>query len=415
MTRHPSRRSFLGKLAAGSVLVSAVESARTSARTDEAYWELVRRQFPFSEEKVPLNAANLAPSPRVVSDQVNRLTQDIDVDCSFNNRAKFHRMREETRAKVAAHLGVSVDEIALVRNTSEANNTINNGIALQPGEEIVLWDQNHPTNNVAWDVRAARFGFKVKKVNTSGCQGSTEQLLEAFSEAISSRTQVLAITHLSNTTGVRLPVKQLCRAAHEKGIYVHVDGAQTWGALNVNLRELECDSYSASAHKWLVGPKEVGVLFIKAARVREVWPNVVAPGWGDDEEPDVVGARKFESLGQRDDAALAAVDTAVDFHRLIGTENVEKRVCELAAFLKEGLKDQGFELVTPEATELSGGVCIVKVPTESRKEIVDRLYLDHGVAVAPTGGLRICPHIYNTKSHIERTLEGLRDLRSLIA
>jgi selenocysteine lyase/cysteine desulfurase len=323
-------------------------------------------------------------------------------------------MREETRAGVAAHLGVSADEIALVRNTSEANNTINNGLALQPGDEIVLWDQNHPTNNVAWDVRAARFGFEVKKVSTSGCQESTEQLVEAFSEAISNRTKVLAITHLSNTTGVRLPVRQLCRAAHEKGVYVHVDGAQTWGALNVNLRELGCDSYGASAHKWLVGPKEVGILFIKANRVREVWPNVVAPGWGDDEEPDVIGARKFESLGQRDDAALAAVDTAVDFHQMIGTENVEKRVVKLAEYLKQGLIDLGLELVTPKPTELSGGVCIVKVPGENKAELIDRLYLEHGLAVAPTGGLRICPHIYNTLSHIDRALAAVKVLRSLL-
>jgi selenocysteine lyase/cysteine desulfurase len=252
-------------------------------------------------------------------------------------------------------------------------------------------------------------------VDTSNCQGSTEELVDAFSGALSSRTKVLAITHLSNTTGVRLPVKQLCKVAHNKGVFVHVDGAQTWGALNVNLKQLDCDSYGASAHKWLVGPKEVGVLFIKTARIREIWPNVVAPGWGTDEEPDVKGARKFESLGQRDDAALAAIDTAVEFHQVIGPEEVEKRVIELAAFLKQGLRDLDLELVTPEGTELSGGVCVVRVPSGNKKELVDRLYLDYGLAVASTGGLRICPHIYNTRNHIERAIEGVKNLRQLIA
>jgi len=115
----------------------------------------------------------------------------------------------------------------------------------------------------------------------------------------------------------------LCRVAHEKGIFVHVDGAQTWGALKVDLRELGCDSYSASSHKWLLGPKEVGILYLRRDRIPDVWPNVVAPGWGNDVEPDPIGARKFESLGQRDDAALAAVGTTVDWHKEIGHERIE--------------------------------------------------------------------------------------------
>jgi selenocysteine lyase/cysteine desulfurase len=342
------------------------------------------------------------------------MTLDIDEDCSFHNRAKFQKLREETRAKVASHLGTSSEEIALVRNTSEANNTINNGLSLRPGDEVVIWDQNHPTNNVAWDVRAARFGFNVVRVSTPIVPLGDAQLVETFASAFNSRTKVLAITHLSNTSGVRLPVSALCEIARQRDIFVHVDGAQTWGALEVNLREMGCDSYSASSHKWLVGPKEVGILFVKASRIEEVWPNVVAPGWGGDEEPDVAGARKFESLGQRDDAAIVAVGKALDFQGLIGPAQIEKRVLELSSLLKEGLKELGLELVTPLEPELSGGVCVVKVQAEKRQEIVDRLYYDHGIAVAPTGGLRICPHIYNTMAHIKRTLESVKVLRGLI-
>jgi len=409
----------LGGLAASSFLspnlARGAESTVDSTRAGKtAYWELVRQQFPFPEESVPLNAANLTPSLRTVSEQVGTLTRDINRDCSFNNRAKFRRFLEGTRGKVASHLNVSADEIALVRNTSEANNAINNGLSLRPGDEIVIWDQNHPTNNVAWDVRAARFGFKVNRVTTPDPPLEAAQLIDAFSTALTTRTRVLAITHLSNTSGTLLPVRELCEIAARRDIFVHVDGAQTWGALDVDLEALGCDSYSASAHKWLVGPKEVGILYVKAARVSEVWPNVVAPGWGDDEEPDVIGARKFESLGQRNDAALSAVGTAVDFHQFIGSKRIEERVVELASALKSGIKDLNLDLVTPESPNLSGGVCIVKAPSQNRKELVDRLYLDYGIAVASTGGLRVCPHIYNTMGHIERTLEAVKALRSLI-
>ncbi len=333
MTEPTSRRSFL-RQAGRATLVPAVAASlgelssllASTVSEGEEYWQTVRRQFAFTDEKVPMNAANLCPSPRIVAEQVAELTRDIDADCSFQNRAKFADLLETSRQKVAQHLGVTADEIALVRNTSEANNTINNGLALEPGDEVVLWDQNHPTNNVAWDVRAARFGLRVQRVATPAEPVDEGQLIAVFTGAFNPRTRALALTHVSNVSGLRLPVREICEAAHRRGIFVHVDGAQSWGALEVNLRELDCDSYSASAHKWFVGPKEVGLLYVRKNRIAEVWPNVVAPGWGNAVQPEVKGARKFESLGQRDDAALAAIATAVDFHFAIGPRRVEARL-----------------------------------------------------------------------------------------
>jgi selenocysteine lyase/cysteine desulfurase len=352
----------------------------------------------------------MCPSPRAVADEVANLTNDIDADCSFQNRAKFADLLETSRQKVAQHLGVSADEIALVRNTSEANNTINNGLALQPGDEVVVWDQNHPTNNVAWDVRAARFGLKVRRVATPAEPTDAGQLLRTFTDAFGPRTRVLAVTHISNVSGVRLPVRDLCEAAHRRGIFVHVDGAQSWGALSVNLRDLGCDSYSASAHKWFVGPKEVGVLFVRQERIAEVWPSVVAPGWGNRVEPAVKGARKFESLGQRDDAALAAIATAVDVHLTIGPARIEARVYELAGALKAGLKEAGVGLISPLDPALSAGVCVARIPQGRTNEVYTKLYTEHGIAGAGTGGLRLCPHVYNTREHVERAVRGVKTL-----
>ena len=143
MVRQVSRRSFLLKVGGGAALVPAVAASLAhssprppAASPDESYWQMIRRQFAFSEEKISLNAANLCPSPRVVAERVAELTRDIDVDCSFNNRAKFRQLKEDARSGLADQLGVTADEIALVRNTSEGNNTVNNGLALQPGDEV---------------------------------------------------------------------------------------------------------------------------------------------------------------------------------------------------------------------------------------------------------------------------------------
>ena len=377
----------------------------------DAFWEEIRRQFSFREERVPMNAANLCPSPRVVAERVYALTRDIDQDCSSQNRRKFGDLLEASRAKVAGALGVTADEVALVRNTSEANNIINNGLPLKTGDEVVVWDQNHPTNNVAWDVRAARFGLTVTRVATPVHPTGADELVGVFERALTPRTRVLALTHASNVSGIRLPVADLCEVAHRRGIHVHVDGAQSWGVLDVDLATLGCDSFSASSHKWFVGPKEVGLLYVKAEHIAGIWPSVVAPSWGSQVAPRPVGARKFESMGQRDDAALAAIGTTVDFHARVGAARIEARVTELATRLKDGLRDAGYALVTPEAPALSAGVCIAAVEG-NRGALVNALYEEHGIAGAATGGLRLCPHLFNTVEHIDRAVRGARVLQA---
>jgi isopenicillin-N epimerase len=374
----------------------------------ESFWRLVKEQFTIKPKLIMLNAANLCPSPHMVRDKVSRLTDDLDSDVSFQNRAKFDLLREESRRKLAAFTGASEDEIAIVRNTSEANNLIVNGLELKPDDEVVIFDQNHPTNSVAWDVRAARIGFKVKRVTLQNPPESVDQIVKAFRTAISTKTKALALTDVSNTTGVRLPTKQLCRMAREGSIYTHVDGAQTFGAVSLNLREIGCDSYSGSAHKWFLGPKEAGLLYIRQDRVAEVWPSVVGVGWGNKVDTTAKGARKFETLGQRDDAAVSAMGTAVDFLNLIGLARIEARIRELAVALKEGVrKIPGVRLLTSADPALSAGVCVFRLDGIDNQKVYEALYARHGIAGAPTGGVRFCPHIYNTLEEIERTVSAL--------
>ena len=192
-----------------------------------------------------------------------------------------------------------------------------------------------------------------------------------------------------------------------------IDGAQTWGALDVDLEALGCDAYTASAHKWLCGPKEAGVLFVRRDRINAIQAHTVAFGWSGEHASGDRGARKFETLGQRDDPCLASIAVAVDFHLAIGRARIESRVRELASALKDGLDEAGLPLLTPLAPELSGGVCTVSVPPEKRRALVFELDA-LGVAGSPAGGLRLCPHLYNTKAHVERTVEAVASLSTMI-
>jgi selenocysteine lyase/cysteine desulfurase len=420
--RTPNRRDFLRRAAtgtAGLAVLPNVHIERLAERplelpirpntADEAYWRTVKAQFIVRDGFIMMNAANLCPAPRAVVDAVGAAMRDLDADVSFQNRDKFNKMWIDTRGRLAKYLGAGDDEVAIVRNTSEANNIVVGGVPLKAGDDVLLFDENHPTNNVAWDVQAARYGFSVRRVKVDGATADTESIVAAFRAALLPNTRVLSITDVSSSTGIRLPSAELCAMARERGIWAHVDGAQTMGALRRDMRLIGCDTYSASAHKWFMGPKEAGVLFVRKDRCAELWPGVVGVGWGNAPATQLPGARKFETLGQRNDATVAGLVAALDFHERVGAERIETRVLELATALHEGLRTmRGAQMVTPTRADMRAGVCIVRFDGREMRPIHEALYKEHRIATAPTGGLRFSPHIYNTMQDVDGALRAVR-------
>ena len=418
---HPDRRLFLGHaLSAGALLAatpSVVAAERTalpprndSARPDEAYWNMVKDSFPLASGLVLMNSANLCPSPFVVQDAVFAWTRDVDSDASFQNRAKFGALREASREAIARHIGADADEVAITRNTSEGNNTVAAGLDLGSGDEVLIWDQNHPTNATSWEERAAVGGFAVRRVSTPDAPESADVLIDAVRDALTDRTRVLAFSHISNQTGVRMPAAELCEIARSRGILTLLDGAQSFGAVKVDMHAIGCDFYTGSSHKWLMGPKEAGVLYVRADAIDRLRANDVGVGWSRALEG---GARKFESLGQRDDGAVAAMATTIQFHERIGAEVIEARLLEITGVLKAGLRERfpAVELRTPLAEATSSGVVVFVVPGADMGAAYQDLYNTHHVAAAGMGGgIRLSPHVYNTLADTEYVLEALGDL-----
>lgn len=408
----PTRREFFRTAAVLPSSWIAFQAALRAAEPDESYWRLVKRQFPLDDNIIYLNAANVCPASRPVMDRYLYLLRDFHANPSFQNREKYLAMRASVREKVAHLLRISADEVALIRNTSEGNNIIVNGVDLKPGDEVVITDHNHPSNNDSWKVRARRDGFIVKSVAVPVPATSTGELIAAFDKALTPRTRVVTFSHLTNTTGVLYPVREIVNLARGRGIFVHVDGAQTFGALDVNLAAIGCDSYSASAHKWLMGPLEAGILCVRSDRIPQIWPSIVASGWAD----DLKGARRFEVLGQRDDPRLAALEAAIDFVGLIGIARIEARIRGLAARAQRQLREiPGVQLKTSPEPQLSAGVIRFRLPKMQTQQAYDVLWQRHRLAIALTTsgdaeGLRFSSHVYNLPGEIDRAVAAVREL-----
>ncbi len=334
-----SRRQFfhrlpaLGALPASWVSFAGALAAPATTPNSENYWRLVKRQFPLESRLIYLNAANVCPASRPVLDRHLEFLRDFHANPSFQNRDKYQPMYESLRAKLAAMLRSGPDEIAITRNTSEGSNVVVKGIDLKAGDEILITDHNHPSNNDSWKIRARREGLVVKSVPVKIPAASKDDLIAGFERMITPRTKVVAFTHVTSTTGILYPAREIAELARKRNIWVHLDGAQSFGALDVDLQAIGCDSYSGSAHKWMMGPLEAGVLYVRAERLPQLWPSIVTAGWAD----NLKGARKLEVLGQRDDPRIAAFEASVDFLNLIGMKNVEARTRALAAQVKKQL------------------------------------------------------------------------------
>ncbi len=406
-----TRRAFFQAAAAVPVTRNAFAAALKASPAD-SYWQMVKRNFPLEENLIYLNAANVCPASRPVMDRHFEYLRDFHSNPSFQNRDKYLAMRESLRGKVAKLLRVSADEIAVTRNTSEGSNLIVRGVDLKSGDEVIITDHNRPSNNDSWKVRARRDGFVVKSLPTPVPARSADELVSAIEKAITPRTKVIAVTHLTSTTGVLYPAKEIAALARKHDIYMHLDGAQTFGALDVNLHEIGCDSYSTSAHKWLMGPLEAGLLYIRAERIPQIWPSIVTAGWSD----HLKGARKFEVFGQRDDPRVVALEASIDFVDLIGAAAIEARMRALASRAKSQLREiPAIELKTNIEPELSGGVIKFRIKGVQTAEAYKKLWDRQRISIASTNsgdseGLRVSPHIYNSMEEIDRAIAAVREL-----
>jgi selenocysteine lyase/cysteine desulfurase len=414
MTHDLNRRRFAQLLTFGAagVLARSAEASRlwqdAAAPRDERFWQSVRAQFLMPPGFAVLNAANLCPSPARVIDVVAGSTRSVEQDPSPQNRQRTREGREAARRRIAEALRVTPEEVVITRNTSEANNFVSSGVDLKAGDEVLILADNHPSNHAAWREKARRFGFTVRAIDVVSPHPGPEYYIDAFTRAMTPATRVVALTHVTASVGDVMPAREICRAARERGILSLVDGAQSFGVLDVDLSDVQPDFYTGSAHKWPCGPKETGVLYVNARSHGTISPSVVSL------YPGAVGvSRTLEAFGQRDEPAIMGFGDALAFQATIGRRAIEDRARDLTAMLTDGLKRiDGVKVWTHVARERSAAIVSFQPAGLDVRKLHDALYRQDRVVCATRGGsdrpgLRFSPHFYNTHLEIEQALNAV--------
>jgi isopenicillin-N epimerase len=323
---------------------------------------------------------------------------------------------ETIRLRMAAEFGCDPEEMALTRGASEALQIAQNGIDLKAGDEVVTTEQDYPRMLTTWDQRMRREGIKVTRFQFP-VPTTQDDLYQRFEKAITPRTKVFHFTHITNLTAQLFPVKRLSRLARSKGIVTIVDGAHALGHFPFKLRDLECDAYGVSLHKWLLAPIGNGCLYVRREMIPRFWPLQAAP---EQQDNDI---RKFEAIGTHPWAIRAALGEALAFHQAIGAERKAARLRYLTLRWANALKVQPRIKILTDLSEpaQAWGVAAVYIDGIDVRDLAKFLMDKYRIIVVPLVGgappnsvfdyqaIRVSPNVYTTLEEVDTFVVAMED------
>jgi len=369
---------------------------------DEDFWLGIQQAFTLDRTLINLNNGGVSPSPRVVQEAMRRYLE-------YSNTAPVYTMWqvlepeiESVRRRLAASFGCDPEEMAITRNASEALEIVQLGLPLERGDEVLTTTQDYPRMLTTWHQRERREGIVVKEINFPVPPPSQDDLGDRIERAITPKTRVIHVCHITNLTGQIFPVKRICQLGRARGIEVIVDGAHAYAHFPFTRDELDCDYYGTSLHKWLLAPHGTGFLYVRKAKIERVWPMMAAP-------PEMnANVRKFEEIGTHPAANHNAIAEALTFHEGIGPERKAARLRYLfQRWAKRLEKLPKVKILTPYDPAQSCGLASVAVEGVDVNKLVASLWDKYRIIVTPIvhkefSCVRVTPNVYTTAAEIDR-------------
>lgn len=420
-----SRRNFIAGLAgAGAALPVLSERAAAQlfkaetlagSRTpvelanDESYWSEIQRAFDSDRTMINLNNGGISPTPSHVLEQMIRDLRFVnELPVEHNWRVLEPRM-ESTRRELAKEFGCETEEMAITRNASEGLETMILGIDLQRGDEVIITNQNYGRMITTWQQRERREGIVLKQVSFPVPLLDPKVLLRNIEAAITPRTKVIELTHITNLTGQILPIRDVVRMARPRGIEVFVDGAHAFAHFPFTRDELECDYYATSLHKWMHAPIGSGFLYVRKEKIAKLWPLM-----GSDVSR-IANVRKYEEIGTHPQANFNAVSVAITFHRGIGADRKIARLRYLRDRWAKALLAESprVHVLTELGPDKAGAICLFNVDGLDSGKLGTWMYNNYRIVNTPIGhpefnGIRITPSIYTSIDEIDTFVDAVK-------
>ena len=394
-------------LAAGRAAGDATPGA---VAEDEAYWREIQSAFTLDRTILNLNNGGVCPSPRVVHEALKRY---LDIS---NQAPVYHMWQvlepniESVRRALAKEAGCDPEELAITRNASEALQIAELGIDLERGDEVLTTNQDYGRMLDTWDQRARREGITVNKISFPVPPESQDDLVERFKRAITPRTKVLHVSHITNLTGHIFPVRPICDMARARGITTIVDGAHAFAHFPFALRDLNCDYYGTSLHKWLLAPIGTGFLYVRRDRIKQTWPMQPAAASRADD------IRKFEEIGTHPAANHNAIAEALVFHQGIGIDRRMARMVYLRNRWMDQIRDNPrMRIYTSPRPGEAGAIGTAQIVGMKPGDVTAKLWEKWRIIATPIvhpefEGVRVTPNVYTTLEEVDTFADAMKTL-----
>jgi isopenicillin-N epimerase len=402
------KTDWLARVASASA--AAADRTPADLAADESYWREIQQAFTLDRTILNFNNGYTCPSPRVVHEALKRY---LDI----SNQAPIHYMWnqmepnvETVRRNLAAEVGCDPEELAITRNASEALQIAQLGLELNAGDEVVTTNQDYGRMLDTWDQRVRRDKIVVHKISFPVPTTNLAELTDRITRAITPKTKVIHICHITNLTGQLFPVRDIARMARARGIQTIVDGAHAFAHFPFKMSELECDYYGCSLHKWLLAPVGTGFLYVRRQNIAGLWPLTPAAAAKSD------NIRKFEEVGTHPAANHNAIAEALAFHQAIGTERKAARLRYLNdRWAKRVDKLPGVKILNSREPNQAWGLFNVSLERVEAPKAYEFLWTKYRIITAAIKrddyqGLRVTPNIYTTLEEVDTFAHGIEDL-----
>ncbi|PYO27397.1 MAG: aminotransferase V [Gemmatimonadetes bacterium] len=377
---------------------------------DEDFWLEVQQAFTLDRTIINLNNGGVSPSPRIVQDAMRRYLEYSNTAPAYTMWQVLEPEIEAVRHRLAASFGCDPEEMAITRNASEALEIVQLGIPLERGDEVLTTTQDYPRMLTTWHQRERREGIVLREIGFPVPPPSQDDLADRFARAITPKTKVIHVCHITNLTGQIFPIRKIVRLARERGIEVIVDGAHAFAHFPFTRDELDCDYYGTSLHKWLLAPHGTGFLYVRKAKIERLWPLMAAPP---EMNRDV---RKFEEIGTHPAANHNAIAEALTFHEGLGPERKAARLRYLFQRWAKRLDQRpGVRILTPYDPAQSCGLASLSVEGLDVNKLVAFLWDKHRILVTPIvhkefSCVRVTPNVYTTLPEVDRFTDVMEDV-----
>ncbi|MDX1477309.1 MAG: aminotransferase class V-fold PLP-dependent enzyme [Saprospiraceae bacterium] len=416
------KRTFLRTVAIGSLAaprlfkdlerwVAAVDHLTPDeVASDEDFWARIRSGYRLKPDYINLENGYYCIAPQETLDNFLHHVQEVNYQGSWYMRTVQWDNKAMIANRLADAMGAGHGEVIVTRNTTESLDTIIGGFPWQAGDEAVFAEQDYGAMRQMFRLVADRYGVVNHVVSVPNHPTSDQEIVDLYARAITPRTRLLMICHMINITGQILPVRQICDMAHARGVEVMVDGAHAFAHIDFNVKDLDCDYYGSSLHKWLSTPLGAGLLYIRSDKIAQIWPM-----FGDYCcEPENI--RRLNHTGTHPVHTDLAIGNALDYLERIGVRRKEARLRYLQRYWTDQVRGWPHIIInTPAEPHRACGIANVGVKGITPHDLARRLLEDYRiwtVAIDGAGvhGCRITPNIYTTTRELDVLVRALREM-----